>query len=91
MGRIHAVLADGTVVKNVEVFQRVYDALGIGWIYAPTKWPIIGPIIDSIYNVWADLRLLVTGRGSLNQVIAEREESLSGQSCPSDRCRLDET
>lgn len=91
MGRIHAVLADGTVVKNVEVFQRVYDALGIGWIYAPTKWPVIGPIIDGIYNIWADLRLFVTGRGSLNQVIAEREKSLSGQSCPSDRCRLNET
>lgn len=91
MGRIHAVLADGTVIKNVEVFQRVYDALGIGWIYAPTKWPVIGPIIDGIYDRWADLRLFVTGRGSLNQVITEREESLSGQSCQTDRCQLDET
>ncbi|MEW5860275.1 MAG: DUF393 domain-containing protein, partial [Cyanobacteriota bacterium] len=25
MGRIHAVLPDGTVVKNVEVFRRVYE------------------------------------------------------------------
>ncbi len=89
MGRIHAVMADGTVVKNVEVFQRVYDALGIGWIYAPTKWPVIGPVIDGIYNVWADLRLFVTGRGSLKQVIAEREARLSGQSCQVDRCQLD--
>ncbi len=91
MGRIHAVLADGTVVKNVEVFQRVYDALGIGWIYAPTKWPVIGPIIDSIYNIWADLRLFVTGRGSLKQVITEREARLSGQFCQVDRCQLNET
>ncbi len=29
MGRIHAVLPDGTVVKNVEVFRRVYEALGM--------------------------------------------------------------
>jgi predicted DCC family thiol-disulfide oxidoreductase YuxK len=25
MGRIHAVLPDGTVIKNVEVFRRVYE------------------------------------------------------------------
>jgi hypothetical protein len=27
MGRIHAVLADGTIIQNVEVFRQVYDAL----------------------------------------------------------------
>ncbi|HEY9622890.1 MAG TPA: DUF393 domain-containing protein, partial [Crinalium sp.] len=32
MGRIHAVLPDGTVIKNVEVFRRVYEILGMGWI-----------------------------------------------------------
>lgn len=28
MGRIHAILADGTIIKNVEVFRRVYETLG---------------------------------------------------------------
>ncbi|MGL4884053.1 MAG: thiol-disulfide oxidoreductase DCC family protein, partial [Waterburya sp.] len=37
MGRIHAILADGTVIKNVEVFRRIYEELGIGWVYAITK------------------------------------------------------
>jgi predicted DCC family thiol-disulfide oxidoreductase YuxK len=37
MGRIHAILADGTIVKNVEVFRQTYDILGIGWIYAISK------------------------------------------------------
>ncbi len=27
MGRIHAVLPDGSLVKNVEVFRRVYETL----------------------------------------------------------------
>ena len=85
MGRIHAVRADGTVVKNVAVFQEVYDALGIGWMYAPTKWPVIGPIVNKIYDLWADKRLAMTGRASLAEVIAEREEKLASRA--RDRCR----
>lgn len=85
MGRIHAVRADGTVVKNVAVFQEVYEALGIGWMYAPTKWPILGPLIDKIYDLWADKRLAMTGRVSLSEVIAQREEKIA---CAVDgRCR----
>ncbi len=77
MGRIHAVRADGTVVKNVAVFQEVYEALGIGWMYAPTQWPVIGPIVNKIYDLWADKRLAVTGRASLAEIIAQREEKLA--------------
>lgn len=78
MGRIHAVMADGTVIKNVEVFRRIYSILGMGWIYAPTRWPIIGPIVDKLYDIWADLRLKVTGRPSLKTLVAEREQRLNG-------------
>jgi predicted DCC family thiol-disulfide oxidoreductase YuxK len=77
MGRIHAVRADGTVVKNVAVFQEVYEAIGIGWMYAPTKWPVIGPLVNKIYDLWADQRLAITGRASLAQVIAERNEKIA--------------
>jgi len=58
MGRIHAVLADGTVIKNVEVFRRVYEILGMGWIYAATEWPIIGAIVDRLYGIWVNLSLI---------------------------------
>ncbi|MEM9088649.1 MAG: DUF393 domain-containing protein [Cyanobacteria bacterium P01_F01_bin.53] len=90
MGRIHAVMADGTVVKNVEVFQRVYDAIGIGWMYAPTKWPVLGPLVNKIYDLWADKRLAMTGRASLADVITEREQKLAAlEDCaPDGRCRI---
>lgn len=78
MGRIHAVKADGTIIKNVEVFRQIYSALGIGWIYAPTRWPILGPVVDKIYDVWADWRLKVTGRPSLKTLVAQRQARLSG-------------
>jgi predicted DCC family thiol-disulfide oxidoreductase YuxK len=84
MGRIHAVKADGTVINNVEVFRQVYDVLGIGWIYAPTRWPILGPLVDWAYGVWAHWRLAVTGRPSLKTILAEREARLG---C-GDRCQV---
>ena len=87
MGRIHAVQADGSIIKNVEVFRRIYSILGIGWIYAPTRWPIIGPIVDKLYDIWADLRLQVTGRPSLPTLVAERQARLNGCS-GTDRCSL---
>ena len=81
MGRIHGILADGTVVANVEVFRRIYDILGIGWIYAVTKLPLVGWLADAIYGIWADYRLLLTGRGSLQTVMAERAARLAAQDC----------
>jgi predicted DCC family thiol-disulfide oxidoreductase YuxK len=86
MGRIHAVLADGSVIQNVEVFRRVYEILGIGWIYAATKWPIIGPVVDPLYGIWADWRLALTGRPDLKTILAEREERL--KSGETGRCRI---
>lgn len=86
MGRIHAVLADGTVIKNVEVFRRTYEILGIGWIYAITKVPIVGFLADWLYGIWADWRLKLTGRPDLATLVADRQKRLE---CSQEgRCRL---
>jgi predicted DCC family thiol-disulfide oxidoreductase YuxK len=86
MGRIHAVLPNGTVLCDVEVFRRVYDVLGIGWIYAATAWPMIRPIVDKLYDLWAGWRLALTGRPNLATIIAERQTLLD--SSGGERCRL---
>lgn len=77
MGRIHAVLPNGTVIKNIEVFQQVYEVLGMGWIYAVTKLPVIGAFADALYGIWADRRLALTGRADLKTILANRT-----QTCP---------
>lgn len=87
MGRIHAVLPDGTVIKNVEVFRRVYEILGMGWIYAITRLPVIGSLADVLYGVWADWRLALTGRPNLTTILAERQKRLGCDDAG--RCRLD--
>jgi predicted DCC family thiol-disulfide oxidoreductase YuxK len=86
MGRIHALLPDGTVIKNVEVFRRVYENLGMGWVYAATKLPIIGSIVDKLYNIWADWRLALTGRPNLATIVSQRQQRIEGKT--QGRCRL---
>ena len=87
MGRIHAILPDGTVIQNVEVFQRVYEELGMGWIYATTKLPILGAIANWLYGIWADWRLKLTGRPNIDAVIAQRQEKLKLK-LNSGRCKV---
>lgn len=89
MGTIHAILPDGTVIKNLEVFRRVYSILGMGWVYAPTRWPVLGPLCDRLYRIWARWRLQLTGRPSLAAIVRDRQQQLECKQ--SDRCRLGET
>lgn len=86
MGRIHAILADGTVIKNVEVFRQAYESLGMGWVYAITKVPVLGAIADLVYGIWAEWRLKITGRPDINSIIAERQKKLDSSN--SSRCRI---
>jgi predicted DCC family thiol-disulfide oxidoreductase YuxK len=68
------------VLRDVAVFRRAYGLIGLGWLYAPTRWPLLGPAIDGLYGIWAALRLRLTGRPSLDQLCDLR----SGR-CASDR------
>ncbi len=88
MGRIHAVLPDGTTVKNVEVFRRIYEILGMGWVYAVTKLPIVGAIANWLYSIWANWRLPLTGRPNLATVMGDRTKRLECDN-PS-RCRVND-
>lgn len=62
MDRIHARLPDGTVVTGVEVFRRLYAAVGWGWLVAPTRLPGVSHLLDLAYRVFARNRLRLTGR-----------------------------
>ena len=85
MGVIHAVLPDGTVIKNVEVFRQVYEQLGMGWVYAITKVPVVGALANWLYGIWANWRLKITGRPDIEAIIAEREQKLDSSN--SVRCK----
>ncbi len=74
MGRIHAIRDDGEIIQNLEVFRQVYEVLGMGWVYAITKLPVLGAIADFLYSIWADWRLPVTGRPSLKTIVQQRQQ-----------------
>ncbi len=62
MGSIHGLTAEGRVVTGMEVFRRAYGAVGLGWLVAPTGWPVIRPVMDRLYRWFAANRLRLTGR-----------------------------
>lgn len=87
MGRIHAILSDGTVVTDVEAFRRLYEHVGLGWVYAITKYEPIGKIADSVYGFWAKYRLQVTGRPPIAEILEARKKK--GEVCKdSNACKM---
>ena len=92
MRKIRAVLPDKTVVTGVEVFRKTYEAIGLGWMFEITKLPVIGQAADAIYDLWAENRLRITGRGDLADVLKERSENLKNlepADCDTDACEID--
>jgi predicted DCC family thiol-disulfide oxidoreductase YuxK len=72
MGRMHALRADGAVIRDVEVFRQAYALVNLGWLYAPTRWPLLRPLVDALYGLWARWRLAITGRPSLDRLCRDR-------------------
>lgn len=56
MGHMHGVMPDGSLVIGMEVFRRAYAAVGLGWILAPTRWPVLRQASDLAYEAFARVR-----------------------------------
>lgn len=54
--RMHAILPDGRVVTGMEAFRQIYAAIGMGWLWKWTGWPILRPIFDLLYAGFAKVR-----------------------------------
>jgi predicted DCC family thiol-disulfide oxidoreductase YuxK len=74
LGVIHGVCSDGRIVSKVEVFRQAYRAVGLGWLLAPTGWPVLRWTFDFLYSVFARYRVRL-GR-------------VFGRSCTSGTCRV---
>jgi len=62
MARIQARTADGSFIDGVEVFRRMYAAVGLSPIVALTRLPGITHLLDAGYGWFATNRLRLTGR-----------------------------
>mmetsp|Transcript_14839 Transcript_14839/g.29133 ORF Transcript_14839/g.29133 Transcript_14839/m.29133 type:complete len:396 (-) Transcript_14839:315-1502(-) len=79
MDRIHAVTSNGEVVQGVEVFRRTYGAIGLGWLFSASRVPVVGSVVDHVYDTWAANRLRLTGRGDLAAELKRRRNVREAQ------------
>lgn len=57
MAEIHGIYPDGRLIKGMAVFRAAYRAVGLGWLFAPTSWPLLEPLFDRVYLLFAKHRL----------------------------------
>lgn len=53
---LHGIGPDGQVYTGVETIRLAYAAVGLGWLWAPTRWPLLRPLADAAYRWFASHR-----------------------------------
>jgi len=74
MQAMHGVYRDGRIVRALEAFREAYRLVGLGWLLAPTRWPVLRPLFDLLYRLFARYRMPLG--------------SFFGQTCASGACPL---
>jgi predicted DCC family thiol-disulfide oxidoreductase YuxK len=62
LARITARRADGVIVEGPEVFRLAFAANGLGWLVAPTRWPVLAQITEGSYRWFARHRVDLSRR-----------------------------
>ena len=68
---LHAQWEDGTVIRVLDVFRAIWQAVGLGFLARMSRLPVIDPLLVKVYAWFARNRLWLTGR----------------KVCPGDQCR----
>jgi len=62
MKRIHGRLPNGELIEGVEVFRRLYGAVGFRRLVGFSRAPGVAQLLNVAYEVFAKHRLRLTGR-----------------------------
>lgn len=62
MAEIHGRLPDGSIIRGVEVFRRLYSAIGFNRLVRISQMPVVSPLLNAAYKVFAKVRLKLPGR-----------------------------
>ena len=71
MARIHARTSDGTWTYGVEVFRRLYAAVGFGPLVAVSRLPGLSHLLDWSYAIFAKNRTRWFGRCTASTCAAD--------------------
>jgi predicted DCC family thiol-disulfide oxidoreductase YuxK len=58
--RIHGQLEDGTMITGLDVTHKAWSLVGVGWLYAPLRWPVIRWFADHFYLFFAKHRYRIS-------------------------------
>ena len=64
MAEINGRLPDGTWLTGVELFRRLYGAVGFQRLVAVSRLPVVTQLLNAGYRLFAKNRLRLTGRCS---------------------------
>lgn len=56
VGAMHAIRPDGSIVRGVDVFAEVYDAVGWKWLARSIRSPATRPLAKLGYRIFATVR-----------------------------------
>ncbi|MCO7190686.1 MULTISPECIES: DUF393 domain-containing protein [unclassified Pseudoalteromonas] len=57
---LHALDAKGNLLLGLDVTHQAWRLVGMGWLYAPLRWPVIKPIADKFYLLFAKNRYRIS-------------------------------
>lgn len=58
--QIYAQLTNGKLIRGMEVIRAAYRQIGLGWLIAPTGWPLLRPLFDLLYRTVAKYRYKIS-------------------------------
>ena len=57
MDVLHGIFPDGRLVNRVAALREAYRAAGLGWMLAPSEWPVLRWFFDWGYSIFARYRI----------------------------------
>ncbi|HKX40684.1 MAG TPA: DUF393 domain-containing protein [Burkholderiaceae bacterium] len=58
--QIHAQRPDGSMLQGVDVLRLAYGAVGLGWVMQASGWPLLRPLADVGYRLFARHRIAIS-------------------------------
>ena len=92
MMAIHAITADGRVIKGVPVFLLAYEKVNLGWLFRITTWPVVKQIVEMGYVLFAKYRTNLTRGATIDTLVEQYEareelQTRLDDTCVDDRCK----
>lgn len=88
--RMHALTADGQWLSGVPAFEVAYAAVGLGWVMAPARIPLLRAAMDALYPVVARNRYRASAwlvRMFFGKALRRAAQRAAARQC-TDQCTL---